>query len=142
MSAAQTVKIKAVKVKKALMNDKAYLFTKTQRLLTPAQYKQVFDNAIKKIHSPHLMLFVANTSDDVPHARLGLAITKKKLKNATDRNQLKRLMREHFRLNQHNLPAVDVVLIVKQKYGKDVLIVDEVMALVQKLGRYSQLKLQ
>ena len=93
------------------MTDPTFSFTKTKRLLAPCEFKAVFDNPLKKIHSTHFLLFVANTEQ--PHARLGLAITKKKLKKAVDRNLVKRHTREIFRLNQHDLPPVDCVLIVK-----------------------------
>lgn len=93
------------------MTDPTFSFTKTKRLLAPSEFKAVFDNPLKKIHSTHLLLFVANTEQ--PHARLGLAITKKKLRKAVDRNLVKRHTREIFRLNQHNLPPLDCVLIVK-----------------------------
>lgn len=86
-------------------------FDKTQRLLTPSAFKVVFDAPIKKIHSKHLLLFVANTNQ--PHARLGLAITKKKLKKAVDRNTLKRHTRQIFRQKAQTLPCYDCVLIVK-----------------------------
>lgn len=89
--------------------------TKQQRLLKPDEFKRVFDNPIKKIHSAHFMLFV-QSGQTVP--RLGLAITKKKLKLAVMRNHLKRLTREHFRQSAPHLSAIDVVLIVKQGYPK------------------------
>lgn len=92
-------------------------FGKNQRLLKADEFKQVFDNPIKKIHSEHLLLFAQQ--GQAPHARLGLAITKKKLKHAVMRNRLKRLTREYFRLNAEKLGAVDVVLIVKKNYTKD-----------------------
>lgn len=98
-------------------NLMAHTFTKSQRLLTPDEFKRVFDKPIKKIHSEHLLLFVQTGQR---HARLGLAITKKKLKKAVMRNRLKRLVREYFRLNSPNIGAVDVVLIVKKGYAKDV----------------------
>lgn len=38
---------------------------------------------------------------------------KKRVKLAVQRNRIKRLVRESFRLNQHNLPAIDIVVMVK-----------------------------
>ena len=90
-------------------------FTKEQRLLKPDEFGRVFDDPTKKIHSTHFMLFV-KTGQTQP--RLGLAITKKKLKLAVVRNRLKRLTREHFRQNAPCLSAIDVVLIVKKGYPK------------------------
>lgn len=92
-------------------------FGKNQRLLKPDEFKRVFDEPIKKIHSEHLLLFVQ--TGQLPHARLGLAITKKKLKLAVMRNRLKRLSREYFRQHANQMGAVDVVLIVKKNYTKD-----------------------
>lgn len=94
-----------------------YAFTKQDRLLSSGEFKAVFDNPIKKIHSTHLLMFVARASSQ---PRLGLAITKKKLKLAVERNQIKRLSREHFRLNKADLPVVDMVLIVKSSYDDQV----------------------
>ncbi len=88
-------------------------FSKQQRLLAAADFNAVFNQPIKKIHSEHLLLFVGQ-GQHCP--RLGLAITKKKLKRAHDRNQLKRHTKECFRLMQHQLPVCDCVLIVKKNY--------------------------
>lgn len=44
------------------------------------------------------------------HARLGLAISKKSLKLAVQRNRIKRLARESFRQSFNTLPAVDIVI--------------------------------
>ncbi|MDO4897219.1 MAG: ribonuclease P protein component [Moraxella sp.] len=106
-------------------------FCKNRRLLKPDEFRQVFDNPIKKIHSEHLLLF-AQTGQT--HARLGLAITKKKLKLAVMRNRLKRLAREHFRLNADRIGAVDVVLIVKKSYPKDTDLHGELALIFQKLA--------
>jgi ribonuclease P protein component len=47
------------------------------------------------------------------HARVGLAVAIKTAGNAVERNRLRRLVRESFRLSQHELPAVDVVVAAK-----------------------------
>jgi ribonuclease P protein component len=47
------------------------------------------------------------------HARLGLAVPKKVVKKATDRSRVKRLVRESFRHNRDQMPAVDIVVSVK-----------------------------
>jgi len=47
------------------------------------------------------------------HARLGLIVPKKIIATAVDRNRVKRLLREAFRLNQHMLGGIDVVARVR-----------------------------
>ena len=44
-------------------------------------------------------------------ARLGLAISKKNCRFATDRNRIKRVIRESFRHHQPTLAGLDVVVI-------------------------------
>ncbi len=98
------------------MNNLSYPFEKKHRLLSPNQFRQVFDNCEKRFHSKHLMAFV--TTNDCPHARLGLAITKKKVPTAVARNQLKRLARENFRLSLAELKNKDMVIIAKRPIKK------------------------
>lgn len=51
------------------------------------------------------------------YARLGLAITKKAVPNATSRNQIKRIIRERFRLNQELLSGLDIVVLITSPYS-------------------------
>jgi len=48
--------------------------------------------------------------NDIGAPRLGLAVSVKNAGNAVERNRLRRTIRESFRLHQHQLPAVDVVV--------------------------------
>ncbi|MFW2178146.1 MULTISPECIES: ribonuclease P protein component [unclassified Moraxella] len=89
-------------------------FDKQQRLLTPKDFSPVFNQGGMKIHQSHLLFFVKVRTEGAV-SRLGLAVTKKKVKRAHERNRIKRLTREYFRLHQHELGmAVDMVLTVKQ----------------------------
>ena len=93
-----------------ISNDKRFL--KSQRLLTPKAFKQVFDAPERKLHQSHLMAFVRDNTLD--NARLGMAITKRKVPTAVMRNTLKRHIREQFRHSHFNLKNKDIVFIVKK----------------------------
>ncbi len=86
-------------------------FQRELRLLTPEHYQHVFQQA-HSAGSPHFTIIARNNS--LSHPRLGLAVPKKQIKTAVARNQFKRLARESFRLNQHNLPNKDFVVIAKK----------------------------
>ncbi len=86
-----------------------YRFTKKQRLLTKPDYDAVFNNAKKIKTENFLFLFKKNT---LGFPRLGLALSKKKIPQAHDRNRAKRLMREMFRLKV-TLAAIDIVVLAR-----------------------------
>lgn len=59
----------------------------------------------------HQAFFTASVrTNELGAARLGMAIAVKIAGNAVQRNRIRRVIRESFRLEQHQLPAVDVVI--------------------------------
>jgi len=46
---------------------------------------------------------------------LGLAIAKKQIRRAHERNRIKRIAREAFRVRAENLPEVDLVLMARKE---------------------------
>ncbi|MDU8925283.1 ribonuclease P protein component [Pasteurellaceae bacterium LIM206] len=90
-------------------------FSRELRLLTPEQFKYVFQQPFRA-STPEVTILARQNSLD--HPRLGLTVAKKHLKRAHDRNRIKRLCRESFRLLQHDLPHYDFVIVVKQGIGK------------------------
>lgn len=89
-----------------------FRFTKEQRLLTPAAFREVFDAPERKLHQSHLMAFIR--TNDQQQARVGMAITKRKVPTAVARNLVKRQIRERFRLQSSALENKDIVFIVKK----------------------------
>lgn len=84
-------------------------FTKAKRLLEKKDYERVFSQSNKLVNSEFTVLFCKN---DLGHARLGLAISKKMVAKAHDRNRLKRIVRETFRTAA--LSEVDIVVLAKR----------------------------
>ena len=68
----------------------------------------MFQKAKKIVSTDFILLCREN---NLGYPRMGLAISKKKIAKAHDRNRIKRLIRECFR--QTPLPAVDVVFLAK-----------------------------
>lgn len=89
-----------------------YCFTKEQRLLTPAAFREVFDAPERKLHQSHLMAFVSTNTHAQP--RVGMAITKRKVPTAVARNLIKRQIREQFRVKAIDLENKDIVFIIKK----------------------------
>ena len=81
-----------------------------QKLLTSDNYNFVFSKSQRFGNKSFTVLARKN---DLGHPRLGLAISKKCAKRAVDRNRIKRIFRESFRLHQHKLPSVDIIAMCK-----------------------------
>ena len=87
-----------------------YTFTKNHRVRSRIDFSAVFDNGIKQTRGP-LVAFAVPT--DHPHPRLGLSVSRR-VGTAPRRNRIKRLLRESFRLMQHDFPrSYDLVFIVR-----------------------------
>ena len=78
-------------------------------------FSSVF-NLRKRIASQHLLMRYRPNAYNRP--RLGLIVGKKTAKLAVCRNYMKRVLRELFRLNQHQLPAIDLIIQVQKPFEK------------------------
>jgi ribonuclease P protein component len=93
-----------------------YCFDKTLRLLDSTAYKAVFDDASLKV-SNQQVLFLARPNNKAG-PRLGLVIAKKNAKHAVQRNRIKRIARETFRLQQHKLDSIDTIILARRGLDK------------------------
>ncbi len=92
------------------MADAKYGFPKTHRIRSREEFAAVYDQGMKVIQGP---LLVFGRSNQLKHPRLGLSMSRR-VGNAVKRNRIKRLLRESFRLMQHDLPAgYDFVIVVR-----------------------------
>ncbi len=86
------------------------------RLLTGNEFKRVFDRADLKISDNNLLILARRSQSD--HSRIGFVISKKNVRRAVNRNRVRRIIRESFRLNQHNLPPYDLVVLARKGIGE------------------------
>lgn len=99
-------------------------------MLTPAQFKSVFSNPIKASSAEITLLAIPNSEQ---HPRLGLTVAKRYVKRANQRNRIKRVIRDSFRLNQHDIPHLDIVVLVRN--GVIEMENAEINKLIEKLWR-------
>ncbi len=90
--------------------NERYHFDKSCRLLSKQDYKNVFNQSQKVSDNCFLVLFFKKENGK---PRLGLAVAKKVARLAIQRNVLKRIIRESFRQHQHQIPEVDIVVLIR-----------------------------
>jgi ribonuclease P protein component len=89
-------------------------FPKTNRVVDKKDFARIFSEA-ERIPANHLiLLYCGNT---LPHCRLGLAISKKHLATAVERNRIKRQIREFFRHHQAEYEGLDIMFISRPATG-------------------------
>ncbi|AYA41678.1 ribonuclease P protein component [Xenorhabdus nematophila] len=86
-------------------------FPRELRLLTPEHFTYVFQQPQRASTAE---ITVLGRLNELGHPRIGLTVAKKNVKRAHERNRIKRLARESFRLNQHKLPSMDFVILVRK----------------------------
>ncbi|KGQ32022.1 ribonuclease P protein component [Gallibacterium anatis] len=89
-------------------------FSRELRLLTPSQFNFVFQQPFRA-SLPEISIIAR--SNTLQHPRLGLTVAKKYVKRANQRNRIKRICRESFRLQQHLLPDYDFIIIARKGIG-------------------------
>jgi ribonuclease P protein component len=87
-------------------------FPKEQRVRKGKEYRVILKTA-KKFNFEAATFFFKK--EDV--LRIGVVVSKK-VGNACERNRIKRLVREFFRLNKKSFPKGDIVVIAKPKMAE------------------------
>jgi ribonuclease P protein component len=82
---------------------------KKNKLLNKKEFSWVFEKATYKASHRYCLILARESQSD--RSRIGLVIAKKHIKLAVDRNRVKRLIRESFRHNQHQLIKIDAIVL-------------------------------
>ena len=90
-------------------------FSRAMRMNNPRDFSRVFRQAKRTGGGGLTILTVENS---VGHPRLGLAIAKKHLKLASERNRLKRIIRTSFRQHQSAFATIDIVVLSRLDVNK------------------------
>jgi ribonuclease P protein component len=90
-------------------------FGRNSRLLAAADFKLVFEAGNRISNDLWVIAWSMSTH---PHARLGLAIAKKAAPLAVQRNRLKRIARNVFRLHPLRDQPVDLVVMIRSAAHK------------------------
>ena len=92
------------------MPSRRYTFSRTLRLSGARAFDRVFDAQVRTTAGPLAVYAAPNGLD---RSRLGIAVPRR-VGNAVVRNRVKRMVRESFRLLQHELPqGLDLVVVVR-----------------------------
>ena len=82
-------------------------FPAARRVRRKWEFDQLYARG-KRLGNNHFGITVQ--PNDLGLARLGLAVASKPFGGSVPRNRIRRLIRESFRLRQHDLPDVDLVV--------------------------------
>lgn len=83
-------------------------------MLKAEEFSSVF--ALRKQRSRSFLQVMQSANNTLGHARLGLVVGKKVAKRANRRNFMKRVIRDWFRCNKHQLPPNDFVVRVRMAF--------------------------
>lgn len=78
-------------------------FRKAERLCSRKSFGKLFSSGKTIFHFPYRLVWIENDREDCIPAKIAISVPKKKFKKAVDRNRIKRLIRESYRLNKYVL---------------------------------------
>ena len=84
-------------------------FRPHEKVKDPADFRRAFERRRSVSDSSLIIHGIENGRD---YSRLGIAVARKKIRAASDRNRIKRVIREAFRLSKQDIPAgIDLIVL-------------------------------
>lgn len=91
-------------------------FSRSHRLLSSGDFQQVFDANDFRVSKRHFLILIRCSEEDTP--RLGMVMSRKKVRFAVDRNRCKRIVRESFRTHQEQLKGCELIFLARPGLGE------------------------
>jgi ribonuclease P protein component len=114
---------------------KSLALSRDRRIKNARDFARIYERRIRAADG-HLLIFAA--PNGLGHARFGVSVSKK-LGGAVRRTALKRLLREAFRLTQHELPKdLDFILIPQRSTAETAGVADYRQSLVRLTDRLAR----
>jgi len=103
-----------------MTKNKKYGLSRSKSLKSKILIDLLFKQGKSISKFPVRLVYLETDYDKDEKFQVAFSVPKKKFKKAVERNRIKRLMREAFRLQQHNLPAGKKLIMMWIYTGKDI----------------------
>ncbi len=98
------------------MDSESKRFARHNKLVKPGEFQRVFK--LGNLKSKDRCFVVLALENELEFARLGLTVAKKNVASSVERNRIKRIIRESFRLHKNIICKLDSVVIVRRGTDK------------------------
>jgi ribonuclease P protein component len=123
-----------------LKNETHRTFPKSERLSSQKIIDSLFTQGQSLSHRPFIIRFIPLPDQTIGHHQVLISVSKRNFRKAVDRNKIKRLLREAYRLNKHIISSLNNKHAIAYIYTfKEILPFDQIESkLIQSLLRLKE----